>query len=668
MNIFRFKKLKNWKIVLIVLLGVLIFGIGQIKIAQASLFSLTDITANAISSVAQAIGYLFGFIGGVFMMIAGYLVTLALNINFELLKSPVVQTGWQIVLNFTNLGFVLAIIVMAFATIFRVQSYAMKQTLWKLIVAALLVNFSLVIAGAFINISDIFSNFFLEQGGIRNPVEWSRAFASMFRAQALLKVSETIAAKGFVDTATGAINTFGAGGLQTIASVFFIALFTVLTCLTLLAVAIMLLIRYVYLGILLLLSPIVWLLWIFPGTQHLWQKWWSQFLRWTFFAPIMLFFISLSLYAMKNQPEVVRKFTQDPAAVANVKLTFGVEVIGEMVIVIGLVIGGLIAANSLGITFASTAHGWAQSIGKGFGGWVGRKGIQAGTSPLRGKWGTKTIEAIQKFGATGKTGLGWRALQTITKPIRSQVGERLGKLAATGAEKAVSDATKRLAPYDDKRLAKMIYTLDASERAAAFQRLRNNKTLDLLPDASAFMNEKTKEEFIKQGQPEPDFTSIGRTIGFDIDTLRALREGPFEKEVKDEKTGEIKKTTVTLKSAKKAFWKDFRPEHATKMQIDDYFRPRSEFGLKIEEKKLMHSEDVEAILETNPDILANVYRGIKGVNLDNFNEILFTFMDDQVRKTGKKNRKEWLESDPKYRKVLTFFDSSVAKSLGIKID
>ena len=290
MNILRFKKLKNWKIVLVILLGVLIFVAGQVKIAHAwHLFTLADITANAISAVAQVVGYFFGFIAGIFLTIDAYLVKVALNINFELLKSPVVQTGWQIVLNFTNLGFVLAIIVMAFATIFRVETYAMKKTLWKLIVAALLVNFSLVIAGAFINISDIFSNFFLKQGGIGDPVEWSKAFAAMFRAQALLKVGETFAAQGFVDTATGAINTLGATVLQIIASVFFIALFTVLAAITLLAVAIMLLIRYVFLGILLLLSPIVWLLWIFPSTQHLWQKWWSQFLRWTFFAPIMLF-------------------------------------------------------------------------------------------------------------------------------------------------------------------------------------------------------------------------------------------------------------------------------------------------------------------------------------------------------------------------------------------
>ena len=82
------------------------------------------------------------------------LLDVALQANALLLSSPVVLKGWGIVLDFANLGFVLAIIIIAFATIFRMQSYAMKQTLWKLIVAALLVNFSLVIAGAFINVAD----------------------------------------------------------------------------------------------------------------------------------------------------------------------------------------------------------------------------------------------------------------------------------------------------------------------------------------------------------------------------------------------------------------------------------------------------------------------------------------------------------------------------------
>ena len=649
MNILRFKKLKNWKIVLIVLLGVLIFGIGQVKIAHAwSLFSIADITANAISAVAQGVGYFFGFIAGIFLTIAAYLVKVALNINFELLKSPVVQTGWQIVLNFTNLGFVLAIIVMAFATIFRVQSYAMKKTLWKLIVAALLVNFSLVIAGAFINISDIFSNFFLKQGGIRNPLEWSKAFAAMFRAQALLKVGETIAAQGFVDTATGAINTFGAAGLQTIASVFFIDLFTVLACLTLLATAVMLLIRYVFLGILLLLSPIVWLLWIFPGTQHLWQKWWSQFLRWTFFAPIMLFFISLSLYAMKNQPEAVRQFTQNSAAVANVQLTFGVEVIGEMIIVIGLVMGGLFAANSLGITFASTAYGWARSIGKGFGGWVGRKGIRAGTFPFRAEPGRKLVEGMQKAGLKGG-----RVAKFVTSPVR-MLGTAIGGAAGIGVtqgEKLVTQAEGKLKKLQSKQIGLGLSTMSNEEQIAGLNVLRERKDLDSVPYLERYLTEKKKKVFTAYGR-EGNFGDLEKATGLTAQAVEAAKKGD-EKGTYDELA---------------KLYQGMRPSHFNVMQVDDLFgmEPKLLKDLPSETQRIIQQQGARAILEANPEGLANIYRGLKGKNITEFHDkILFKYIKEQAKIAGLMEA-EYLQK--KHPKVYTFYTSPAAQSLGIGIE
>ena len=649
MNILRFKKLKNWKIVLIVLLGVLIFGIGQVKIAHAwSLFSIADITANAISAVAQVVGYFFGFIAGIFLTIDAYLVKVALNINFELLKSPVVQTGWQIVLNFTNLGFVLAIIVMAFATIFRVQSYAMKKTLWKLIVAALLVNFSLVIAGAFINISDIFSNFFLKQGGIRNPLEWSKAFAAMFRAQALLKVGETIAAQGFVDTATGAINTFGAAGLQAIASVFFIDLFTVLACLTLLATAVMLLIRYVFLGILLLLSPIVWLLWIFPGTQHLWQKWWSQFLRWTFFAPIMLFFISLSLYAMKNQPEAVRQFTQNSAAVANVQLTFGVEVIGEMIIVIGLVMGGLFAANSLGITFASTAYGWARSIGKGFGGWVGRKGIRAGTFPFRAEPGRKLVEGMQKAGLKGG-----RVAKFVTSPVR-MLGTAIGGAAGIGVtqgEKLVTQAEGKLKKLQSKQIGLGLSTMSNEEQIAGLNVLRERKDLDSVPYLERYLTEKKKKVFTAYGR-EGNFGDLEKATGLTAQAVEAAKKGD-EKGTYDELA---------------KLYQGMRPSHFNVMQVDDLFgmEPKLLKDLPSETQRIIQQQGARAILEANPEGLANIYRGLKGKNITEFHDkILFKYIKEQAKIAGLMEA-EYLQK--KHPKVYTFYTSPAAQSLGIGIE
>src|SRR4030042_2731650 len=158
-----------------------------------------------------------------------------------------VHTGWQIVLNFANLGFVLAIIVIAFSTIFRRESYAMKQTLWKLIVAALLVNFSLTIAGAFISVSNIFTDFFLQN---LNGKSISDGLMGVLNPQALIEVEDASA----WDILTGMFSYL----FKYIASLLFVIVFNFIIILTFFALFIMLLIRAIMLGLLLVIMPIVW--------------------------------------------------------------------------------------------------------------------------------------------------------------------------------------------------------------------------------------------------------------------------------------------------------------------------------------------------------------------------------------------------------------------------
>ncbi len=586
---------------------------GEVRFAHAlSSFGIGDITANVISFVAQGVGYIIGFIGGVFLTIAGYLIQLALNINFEILKSPVVQTGWKIVLGFANLGFVLAIIVMAFATIFRVQSYAMKQTLWKLIVAALLVNFSLVIAGAFINISDIFSNYFLQQGGIRNPVEWAKSFAGMFRAQALLKVSETMSAQGVVDTATGVVNTFGSTVLQTIASVFFVALFTILAAITLFAVVIMLLIRYVYLGILLLLSPIIWLLWIFPSTKHLWTKWWQQFLRWTFFAPIMLFFIYLAMYSMQYAPDSVRQFTRNPQATANVSLTFGVEVIGEMAIVIALVMGGLIAANSLGIEFSKTAYDWAQKSGKGFGRWVGRNTLEA----TGGRFFASKL--LRGDVATGKKGLVERLSASKIPGVRF-VGRGLNRLGETTEKTLQAGYAKGAKGLTPDRLNYEIQNSRGSRRAVLMQEAAKRKNIDM-KILGSIINDPQKMEgiqknFINSGL---DFKDIEKAIGRSFEMIGA-------------------KTAGDLRATTEKFVKSQAPKDWAKGQWNDVFSKTTDQGLENIQKELARA--FAGLGEHGHGAYAKIMPSIKGRNMEDFKKIMREGMTE-VRKTDQQMAKD----------------------------
>ena len=92
-------------------------------------------------------GILFGInaLLGLLLAIASHMVVFFINLGVVITKLPAVSNGLDSTIKIANLAFVLAIIVIAFATIFRWENYAAKKMLPRLIIAALLVNFSFLI-------------------------------------------------------------------------------------------------------------------------------------------------------------------------------------------------------------------------------------------------------------------------------------------------------------------------------------------------------------------------------------------------------------------------------------------------------------------------------------------------------------------------------------------
>jgi len=325
-------------IILIVVLG--IFGV--IRETQASWFE------EAYSAIKSALGGFLLAIQG----IVGLGVTFAAGIGQGVLswtdfqKATVVQDGWRIVRNLSNLFFALVLLIIAFATILRLETYGMKQLLWKLIVAALLINFSLVIAGVFVDFSGVLTNFFMEKAGEKEfftniadtmglpKTIGSTAEPGTSRTRYFCTSSEachnfgqqenveargvtrdiceprcksisaaecaklcpvcceyrTLAAKSEIEwDKTGDAYWHVIGALLLSIFFSFIALFVFL------ALALLLLIRILFIWFLLILAPIVWLFWILPATTKLFTQWWNQFIKWCFFAPIAVFFIFLAI-------------------------------------------------------------------------------------------------------------------------------------------------------------------------------------------------------------------------------------------------------------------------------------------------------------------------------------------------------------------------------------
>src|SRR3989344_8919207 len=192
---------------------------------------------KVIGSVFYAIGLLLGGLAAIIAMIAGWLVNFAINLNFNILQNPIIDIGWRISRDIANLGFVLFIIIIAIATILRMQQYGAKSALGKLIAVALLVNFSLVFAGVFIDFSNMLTNFFIKNIASGDSGGLASAIANAFKIQNLLTVKDIEGIKTGVGEwgAAGALGAFGGGTLVGVASVFFVAIFTLLGAFSLLA-------------------------------------------------------------------------------------------------------------------------------------------------------------------------------------------------------------------------------------------------------------------------------------------------------------------------------------------------------------------------------------------------------------------------------------------------
>src|SRR3989344_8276587 len=141
---------------------------------------ITNFSLNGLLSVIHGICYLVGYVASLFVNIGGSLVNWTLDLNSQVLNNSTVSIGWTVSRDIANLGFVLAIIIIAFATILRIESYQMEKLPANLITAALLVNFSLVFAGIFIDFSGILTNFFINRATSNNPSAIGAGLADAF--------------------------------------------------------------------------------------------------------------------------------------------------------------------------------------------------------------------------------------------------------------------------------------------------------------------------------------------------------------------------------------------------------------------------------------------------------------------------------------------------------
>lgn len=284
---FEKKKLIITTLLFVIGAGIFVFALhGASAYADCGVTNLGACYREAVGTILQnTINMLTRGIGSLMFKIVGILVVVGNYGNF--IDAPVVIKGWIMVRDVMNMFFVIVLLVIAIATILQKKELAYQALLPRLIITALIINFSKTICGLLIDASQIFMLTFF--GAIQS------ASGSNF---AVLAGIPTIFSKG-VNAGCGAGAVAGAvGDVFTSIFAFLWALAMVLIATFVIVILlIMLIVRIVTLWFLVILSPLAF---FFIGLKQVDPKgigktWMDEFMKQLLFGPAVGFFLWLSL-------------------------------------------------------------------------------------------------------------------------------------------------------------------------------------------------------------------------------------------------------------------------------------------------------------------------------------------------------------------------------------
>lgn len=417
--------------------------------------STYDVLSNVIKNYIDAL--VIGTVISFGLMASGWLIEKGLEYNNNVARpdNAIIQSTFGFTLGLANITFVLALIAIGILTILRkgVGKESIAAVIIRLIIAILLVNFSIFIVRFLTQISDILTNAFVgstcpaytlvNRLGVWNTqgsiIQGGGTITKIILSPITIYISDGIAAVGLLIS---------------------------------LVVAIYLFLRYFITSLLIIAMPIAWLGYIFPkmeitGIGNPWKYWWDNFTKWLIAGPMISFFLYLI--------PVYLEATAKNAALLNDK-PFNILQTILNVIAIGILgVGGVVITNSLSgvgskllTTGATAALGFGmKAVGglrqKAFGGLALKseeKQKELDKAAQKGGWGARL--AAGGFGALGTTikGAGGFGTTTTTKMLKNvgffgQTPKLTDKEKETFDKLEAKEAAGTITPKEVEQLKKL---------------------------------------------------------------------------------------------------------------------------------------------------------------------------------------------------------------------
>jgi len=391
---------------------------------------------NALDNAGTIFGYtmavifnmIFNVIIEINLFIISSFMTLLIAVidtkNYtELLNSEPVQKAWIVIRDVLNMFFILLLLFSAFATIFQVEKFHIKKVLLMVVLMALLVNFSFPISRFIIDAANMPMYYMLQETG--GP--------------------QDVAVKMLDDTNLKKILVPDAHWSDKHAVVLYAsaAIFSFILMVTIVVIAFLFLIRLVALVLLVIFSPVGFVAAIFPATRKLSDQWWQNIIKYSFFGPIMIFMLLISLYLMAAFSDEIK---DNISQVATNNLKAGGDSTATGSFVTNLVYGmvpivvlwmGLLSAQKIGVAGADIAISKAKGFSKWSSkflpiplAWKGTKafGRFADRKNAEG-WGPGRMKQLTKYASPTAWKTAWKQREELQK--RRAFSQSSGELQNT---------------------------------------------------------------------------------------------------------------------------------------------------------------------------------------------------------------------------------------------
>lgn len=420
------------------------------------LFSFKPAFANwptaIIGGLAQGI---VAVLGWVLSMLMGVLVYVAQYNDF--INAGPVSQGWTVVRDIANMFFIVILLVIAFATILRIENYSYKKWLPKLILMAILINFSKTICGLMIDMAQVIM----------------LTFVNAFKDVAAGSLVEMLGINNWQNLQKTTGNAPASN--WEVASAYILAvIYVFMTLVTVAAMVGMLVMRIIMIWVYVVLSPFAYLLAAFPGGSKYSSQWWGDFTKNLIVGPVLAFFIWLSFasavdFSSAESKDIIGYASQNE----NIECEgdacqFGTsELMMKFIISIAMLIGGMKIAQEIG----GAAAGVASSISS--------KGNKLGIGLAAGVGGAALLASRRGVKNAGMAAINTKGVRNALDTVGSQKGVGGQVLRFTGVRSLARGASLSLGKHKAEVEEK------AKKKVEAFRKAGAVRTIDSIASGRA---------------------------------------------------------------------------------------------------------------------------------------------------------------------------------------